>query len=124
MLARHVALTDRLQKLIDRIQSRIDKIEATNPGIDLTSPKKDLADAKIKLTSAKAKIDALKGDIQTLLTCEDFMGQFKALKEKASEIKSDLKEVHRLLVHSIGTIKGLRVGDDKASPKPESTPDD
>jgi len=111
MLGRLSALVERLQKLIDRIESRIDKIEASEETIDLTGPKADLASAKTNLADAKIKLDSLNDDIDDFLTCDDPKGAFKTVREKVDEIKDDLKEVHRLLVHIIGNIKGLRVGE-------------
>ncbi len=122
MTTRLGALIERLQKLIDRIESRIDKIEAGGDGTNLTSPKADLESAKTKLADAKTKLNSLKTDIETFLTCEDPKGSFKVVRGKVDEIKKDLNEVHKLLVHIIGNIKGLRVGETERSPKPTETP--
>ncbi len=116
MVKRLEALTDRLQKLIDRIQSRINKIDAS--GGNTTKSKADLATAKNELADAKTKLNLLKGDIDTLLTCDNPKASFKTVKGRLAEIKKELKDVHRILVHIIGDIKGLRVGENKASPTP------
>ena len=45
-----------------------------------------------------------------MLENDDPKEAFLVIKNTIKEIKSDLVEVHQLLVHLIGDIKGLRVG--------------
>ncbi len=117
MVKRLEALIKRLEKLIDRIDSRIAKIESSG-GTVSPATKAQVALAKTELADAKTKLNLLKGNIDTLLTCDNPKAAFKTVKGRLGEIKKELKDVHRILVHIIGDIKGLRVGENKPSPTP------
>lgn len=110
MLTRIGALIERLQKLVDRIESRIAKIESANENINLTNPKAELSSAQNNLSDAKTKLETLKNEADTFVNCDDPQKSFKDVRENVQTIKKDLMEVHRILVHIIGNIKGLRLG--------------
>lgn len=111
LVARLGAMVQRLEILIVRIESRIEKISTEFPEQDLSATKKDVAKAKTTLISAKEKIAELESLGDGLSDTEEPKVVFKELKTKLESIKKDLKETHRLLVHAIGEIKGLRVGE-------------
>lgn len=111
MVTRLEALVERLEKLATRIEQRIAKIKANNEDVDTTSAEKDLSEAKTKIASAKTELSNLKTEMENTLEATDYKEAFKKVRESLSKIKKDLREAHRLMVHSIGEIKGLRVGD-------------
>ena len=113
MIARLKATVERLEILISRIESRLVKIAAENPGKDLSAIKTEVEKAKTALASANAKIAELESTGEGLIDTERPKETLSALREKLNAIQKDLKETHRLLVHVIGQIKGLRVGDSK-----------
>jgi DNA repair exonuclease SbcCD ATPase subunit len=120
MMNRFEAAIERLEKLIERIQTRIDKIKEEDPSVDLSDQEEQLDDAQGSLTGAINKIQELKDDFDTLLTSDEPGVIFKEIGEDVRDLKQDLVEVHRILVHIIGDIKGLRVG--QGTPKPTATP--
>ena len=61
----------------------------------------------------KDKISELEGMEEDLTTSETPKTVFEELRGKLDSIKNDVKKVHGLLVHVIGDLKGLRVGDNK-----------
>ncbi len=111
MLKRFQAAVGRLNKLIDRIESRIDKIKTEDPSKDLTNVTNQIDTAKTKLAATQTKIDTLKTDLDSILASDTPKEAFRSLVKKVVEIKKDLNSVHRILVHVIGDIKGLRVGE-------------
>ena len=104
------AAIDRLEKLITRIESRIAKIEEADNDIDTGPVTEQVNDAKAKLASAKADLQEVKDTFETLLTADEPREVFETVRDKITNIKDAIIEVHRLLVHVIGDIKGLRVG--------------
>lgn len=113
MVARLRAYVTRLETLITRIESRLTKIAAEDPTKDLTKIKADVDKAKSILADTKDKITDLAGIEDEVVNSTTPKGTFKDIRSKVDSIKKDLQEVHRLLVHVIGDIKGLRVGETK-----------
>ena len=105
MLKRFEAVVSRLEKLIARIETRMNKIGYND--------RADLNKAKESLASAKSKIEVLKSDFEKVLVSENLKESFKQVVQTAREIKKEFVEVHKLLVHIIGNLKGLRVGNEK-----------
>lgn len=105
MLKRFEAVVSRLEKLIARIETRMNKIGYND--------RADLNKAKESLASAKSKIEVLKSDFEKVLVSENLKESFKQVAQTAREIKKEFVEVHKLLVHIIGNLKGLRVGNEK-----------
>lgn len=106
------AAIDRLEILIERIESRVAIIEEEDEDedIDTSSIKGKLEEAKALLDEARASLAAAESSLENALSSDDPMGAFAIIRETIQEIKNDLIEVHRILVHVIGDIKGLRVG--------------
>lgn len=102
------ALTERLNILTDRIESRLDKIAEDNEDIDTVSIEAEVEEAKEALADTEATLSAL--DAELFLSEDDPKEAFVVVRETIQEIKQDLIEVHGILVHVIGDIKGLRVG--------------
>lgn len=114
MVTRLEALVTRLEKLSVLIENRIAKIKGEgNSDIDTSSAEKSLSEAKLKIIQAKTDISKLKADMESALSSQAPKEAFKTVRESLTKIKDELKEAHRLLVHSIGELKGLRVGDEK-----------
>lgn len=113
MVARLRAYVIRIEKLIARIESRLTKIAAEDPTKDLSKIKTDVEKAKSILTKTKDKITDLEGMETEILASTTPKETFKKVKAKVAAIRKDLKDVHLLLVHVIGDIKGLRVGESK-----------
>ena len=120
---RLLAVMDRLEKLIERIESRLAKLETTNPNADTNKIKADLEEAKQKLSDLKEKLDLSNASFEEVITSDDLKGAFEEVRETIQEIKLGLIEVHRILVHVIGDIKGLRVGQLTVTPRLTLTPE-
>lgn len=111
MLKRYDAAVLRLTTLIQRIESRVAIIKATNPGTDMAGIETQIKTAKDELDLVPPKINTLKADFDTLLASSTPKVLFKNILDEAKIIKTDLQGVHKILVHVIGDIKGLRVGE-------------
>ena len=122
MVTRIEAAMVRLDRLITRMETRIGIIKASDTGIDTSVPEKDIADAKVLLSKAKAALDTAKGQLEGVLASETPKEAFSTVIDSVQGIKKSLTEVHKLLVHAIGAIKGLRVGQESPTPTPTPTP--
>ncbi len=115
------ALVERLNILISRIESRLDKIAEANEDIDTTSIQANIQEAKDLLAETEDYLSVL--EVESFLDNGDPKTAFAEVREIIQQIKVNLIEVHRILVHVIGDIKGLRVGTEvKPSPSPEPSP--
>lgn len=115
------AAISRLERLISRIESRLSKIEEDNEDIDTAVVRKDLDTAKDKLASTSAALSQAKTSLEDILTANEPKEAFAEIRDLIQGIKQELIEVHRILVHVIGDIKGLRIG--QGSVQPEATPE-
>lgn len=106
---RFEAAISRLTKLTDRINSRIAIIEA-NEDLSLDLVEEQIEGVDALLTEAQASLEALNLSLNLALESEDPKQAFEVIKDSTKEIKGTLVEVHSILVHVIGDIKGLRVG--------------
>lgn len=104
------AAVDRLDMLIQRIESRLSTIEQNNPDEDTTDIHEQLDQARNDLADAKTKLSALDEIAQEALGSENPKDAFEVVRESIKEVKELLVEVHRTLVHVIGDVRGLRVG--------------
>lgn len=120
MTKRFQAAINRLERLISRIESRLSKIESEDKNIDTTGIREDVDEAKDKLAEASAALSEANTSLEDILTSDNPGETFAELRELLKGIKEQLKEVHQILVHVIGDIKGLRTG--QTSPQPEVTP--
>lgn len=111
MKIRLEATIERIQKLINRLNIRIEKINALDNKnkIDTTKPKEELDLASLKLSDIKTRLASL--TIDDVLLSDKPREDFKVVIDSIKLIKDDLKEVHKILVQTIGDLKGLRVGD-------------
>ncbi|MEK7182771.1 MAG: hypothetical protein AAB694_01280, partial [Patescibacteria group bacterium] len=119
MVERIEAAIERLERLIGRIERRIAKLEAA--GEDMTDVKSQVNDAKTKLGNAKDDLQDAKDGLEDVLSSNDPKAAFKQIGQTIRGIVRQLVEVHRILVHLIGDIKGLRVGQE-GSPGPSPSP--
>lgn len=103
------AAINRLHRLIARIESRLAKIELAEDGIDTTDVKATLVTAKGKLDEAETALAETQAGFEDILANENPKEAFSDIRDLIQGIKRQLTEVHRLLVHVIGNIKGLRV---------------
>ena len=111
MLVRLEATIERLNKLVTRIDTRITKIDESDSKYDLTKAKEDIQKAKELLATTNTEVKGLEAKIEVMITTStDPKLAFEDVREAVKLIKDNLKEVHSLLVHSIGELKGLRVG--------------
>ncbi len=110
MITRIEALVERLNTLADRLETRIAKIKTDDSNLNTTQAEADLAEAKLKLSEAKTKLEIIKSDLETTLVADDPKVIYEKVKTSLSELKTILKEAHQLMVHSIGELKGLRIG--------------
>ncbi len=112
MVRRLEAAIDRLDRLVQRIESRVDKLQESNPDVNTSAIESQLSEAKTKLGTAKAKLAALSEVVETALDSESPKDAFGVVSTGIKDVKKLLKEVHTILVHVIGDVKGLRVGDE------------
>ena len=112
MVSRLDAVINRLEKLISRIEGRLEKIEGQDEEIDTSLVHGDLEEAKALLDQAKADLEAAKAELETFLDADDPKSAFQAIRSTIKDVTKNLKEVHNILVHVIGDIKGLRIGQD------------
>ncbi|MBI2405706.1 hypothetical protein HYV21_01485 [Candidatus Microgenomates bacterium] len=125
MVERIEAAIERLERLIGRIERRIAKLEAA--GEDMTDVKNQVNDAKTKLGNAKDDLQDAKDGLEDILSSNDPKAAFKEVGQTIRAVVRQLVEVHRILVHVIGDIKGLRVGQEgtppaSGSPSPSPSP--
>lgn len=120
LVTRIQAAINRLEKLIGRIESRLSKIEEVDEDIDTAPIRETLDEAKGKLAEASAALSEAKTSLEDILSSDNPKEMFTDVRDLIKGIKQQLVEVHRLLVHVIGDIKGLRVG--QRSPQPVVTP--
>ncbi len=119
MTDRMDAAVVRLETLISRIESRIAKIKAEDPSTNLTEVEGDLTRAKTTLAEARADLAAAEANLETVLSSNNPKEAFALLKTTLAGVKSKLVQTHKTLVHLIGDIKGLRVGETTSgTPKP------
>lgn len=110
MVRRIEAAIARLNGLIARIESRIDRIGTEDEDIDTSAVEVEVETAKDKLASASAAFNEAKTSLDDILDSEDPKEEFASLRDLIKEIKYGLMDVHTILVHLIGDIRGLRVG--------------
>jgi len=122
MVTRIEAAIARLEKLIARMETRIGVIKASDTEIDTSVPEKDIADAKVLLAKAKTSLQSAKDELEAVLTSETPKEAFTRVIDTVGGIKKNLTEAHKLLVHAIGAIKGLRVGQESPTPTPTPSP--
>ena len=87
-----------------------DSVRLREPDLVTSGAGKDIADAKISIKSATDKLNDAKASLEGAISSDNPQDSFKPIITAIREIKSDLMEVHRLLVHAIGELKGLRTG--------------
>lgn len=123
ILEKRIAATiERLKTLITRIESRLYKIAQEEPSLDTTTIQTNIDEAKELLDDAEYLLDNAEVDLETLLVSEDPKTALLELKDTIRDIKDLLIETHRILVHVIGDIKGLRVGSGVITPVISPTP--
>jgi len=109
LAGRFDAVITRLEILIERIESRVAKLSESGE-IDTSDVEEQLAEAKELLNEAEADLQAAVDSLDEVLDANDPKAAFEVMRETITTLKSKLKEVHSILVHTIGDIKGLREG--------------
>jgi len=122
MSRRIEALINRLEKITERIEFRVNKIKEENQGVDTAKIESDVQEAKDLISTAKVNLEALNSNLEIALGSDNPKEAFTVIREGLKEIKDNLVEAHRILVHVIGDIKGLRVGVGKLTPTTTPTP--
>ena len=108
IMNRYKATVNRLEKLIARIESRIAKLK--DEGKDTGDVEEQITKAKNLLEEVKADLAAADETLNDILDSSDPKTEFKVLKDFIYDIKLKLIEIHRILVHTVGDMIGLRVG--------------
>jgi hypothetical protein len=123
ILAKRITATiDRLDILIARIESRLSKMTQDDPELDVSAIEAKIEEAKELIAEAKLMLDEANTDLENLLESENPKTAFEILRNTLKDIKDTLIEAHRILVHLIGDIKGLRVGSEGGVPTSAVTP--
>jgi chromosome segregation ATPase len=100
---------NRLNNITDRINSRLAIVE-TQTTKDLTGIRDQIAQAQETIADAQIKLNAINTDFDSVLNSSNPQTAFKGLITDIKAIRDDLVKAHRLLIHVIGDIQGLRVG--------------
>jgi len=108
MVSRMNDVIARINILIQRIESRLAVIKSE--GGDTSKIQPEIDKAKTLLLEAQADLDAASGNIELILSSNDPKAAFSEIRNTIKGVKTKLVEVHKILVHTIGDIKGLRVG--------------
>lgn len=112
----------RIDILIARIESRLAKISGQDPDLDVAGIESQIAEAKELTAYAKLMLNEASDSMDNLALSEDPKTDFENLRETVKGIKDVLVEAHRILVHVIGDIRGLRVGNENVAPTLILTP--
>lgn len=110
----------RIETLIDRIESRLAKIEETGD-VDTTSIHEQLESAKSLLEESRDLLTLAEDELENTLESENPKDAFEYVRQSIHQIRDNLVEVHRILVHVIGDIRGLRVGNGNDNMEEEET---
>lgn len=121
MITRIEATIGRLERLIEKMEQRIAKIKESGENIDTSTAEGDIQKAKTLLSGTKTDLAEAKTLIEQVIQSEEPKKAFGEVIDKVHGIKKNLIEIHRLLVHAIGNIKGLRVGHESPTPTPTPT---
>jgi chromosome segregation ATPase len=121
------AAISRLDILIQRIESRLAVLDESGDA-DTAAIHEQVDEAKSLLLDAQVDLEAATANLDTMLESDDPKAAFEVIRETIKDVKSKLVEVHRILVHVIGDIKGLRVGNTPqltpgGSPEPSESPE-
>lgn len=104
----------RLENLIARIEARLAKINETDPDLDTTQIAANLEEANLLLTETSTMFDELLATLpewfDEFVESDNPREMFLAKKAEYAEIRMNLVEVHTMLTHIIGDVKGLRIG--------------
>jgi len=106
---RFEAVISRLEVLIQRIESRIEKL-AEDPDVYTGDVEDQLLEAKDLLLEVEAELEAANASFEDVLDANDPKMAFEVVKETIMDLKSKLKDVHSILVHVIGDVRGLHEG--------------
>lgn len=118
-------MVTRLNEVIAKINLLISRIEArlaiiNDAGEDTSNVQDEIDKAKTLLLEAQADLDASSANIDLVLSSGDPKSAFSEIRNSIKSVKSKLVEVHRILVHLIGDIKGLRIGNTSPSESEET----
>jgi len=116
MNERMESLIKRLDELVLRLESRIAKMKSE--GAQVKDVENQLKTIELKLAEVKNSLPLIQAKFEEILTSANPKESFKDAKILIADLKTQLKEIHKLLVHLIGDVKGLRVGTEKLTPKP------
>ncbi len=123
MLEKRISATiERLNRLVTRIESRLAKISQDNPEMDFSPIQTNVNEAKVLLDNANVMLEEASFELDSLLEAENPKIAFESLRTTIGDIKDTLTEAHRILVHVIGNIRGLRVGKNSVNPTSVITP--
>lgn len=115
MSKRMWATIERLDTLILRIENRVVIVDSQTDK-DLSKIIADITKAKTLLSDTKLLLTSSDKMIENVIASNTPKDAYAILKSNIVDIKTNLKEVHRLLVKVIGDIEGLHVGETKITP--------
>jgi hypothetical protein len=115
MSTRLWATVERLETLVSRIEARITIVDAETDK-DLTSITSDVEKAKSLLNDTKVLLTSSDSMIDSVLNSNSPKDAFTILKSNITDVKTNLREVHKLLVKVIGNVSGLHLGNIKLTP--------
>lgn len=103
MYGRFQAAILRLERIADRIEARLDLLE--EQGLEVIGEREKLAAAREQIEIAKGLIADLNDEVEEILASETPKDGFEEVKETMLEVRDILKDIHRLLVEIITSIK-------------------
>jgi hypothetical protein len=108
VITRIESAISRLDTLIGRMEARLEIF--ANEGESVEEIEEDIGLARDLLEDAEALLEELKTSVDDMIPSEDPKAGYIYIKDAVKNIKSNLVEVHSILVQIIGDMKGLRVG--------------
>jgi len=111
MTLRIEATISRLETLVERIKTRVDKIKDSSEASKITEINNSLDQAQKLIDKARLQLETLKSDLEKVLITDNLKDTFTEVRKSFNDTRDTLKEAHKILVSTIGDIKGLRVGE-------------
>ena len=110
MTLRIEATISRLETLVERIKTRVEKIKDSSDASKIAEINSSLDQAQKLIDKARLQLETLKSDLEKVLITDNLKDTFTEVRKSFNDTRDTLKEAHKILVSTIGNIKGLRVG--------------
>lgn len=116
MARKFEAAIDRLNKTADRIDALLKKASAS--GKDVSKQMDILTAARGKISAVETALQGAKAQFAAMAQSADTKTAFNKVKELIRGVEQKVKEAHAALVDVVKSIKGLKLGEDRATTTP------